>query len=177
MVRSPLHQPILLVLRAALCASLVAVLVQGSVTAALIVAVFFALSFAHLLRSERRPNLFDVLFALAALTGTMGYVFNLFGKIGPYDELTHGFTTFAVSLAFYFVFYAGVAARQGAVALGTSVFTLGVTVGAYWEIFEWFFVGAYPMADTIGDLLIDSLGALAAALTALFFRRRGEWPT
>ena len=61
-----------------------------------------------------------------------------------------------------------------AFALGTSVFTLGVTVGAYWEIFEWFFVGHYTMADTISDLLVDSGGALAAALVALALRRSGD---
>jgi hypothetical protein len=54
------------------------------------------------------------------------------------------------------------------------VFTLGVTVGAYWEIFEWFFVGKYTMADTISALLVDSGGALAAALVALALRRSGE---
>jgi VanZ family protein len=54
------------------------------------------------------------------------------------------------------------------------VFTLGVTIGAYWEIFEWFFVGKYTMADTISDLLVDSTGALAAALVALVLRRRGD---
>lgn len=71
-----------------------------------------------------------MLFALAALAGSLGYVFDLFSKIVPYDELTHAFTTFSVSLAFYFLFYGGTVPRQRAVALGTSVFTLGVTAGA-----------------------------------------------
>lgn len=174
LVNLPLYRPTLHVLRVVLFVSSVVLLLQGSVGAALIVAVFIALSFVYLLRSERQPNLFDVLFALAALMGALGYVFDLFGEIVPYDELTHGYTTFAASLAFYFLFYEDAAPRLGAVALGTSVFTLGVTAGTYWEVFEWFFVGKYPMADTIGDLLIDSLGALAAALMALAFRRRGE---
>jgi hypothetical protein len=51
------------------------------------------------------------------------------------------------------------------------VFTLGVTVGAYWEIFEWFFVGQYTLADTMSDLLVDSAGALAVTLA---LRRRGD---
>ena len=92
-------------------------------------------------------------------------------RSSPYDELTHAFTTFCVSLTFYFLFYGG---AVPAVALGTSVFTLSVTVGAYWEIFEWFFVGKYSMADTISDLLVDSGGALAAALVALGLRRSGD---
>ncbi len=174
MVHLPLYRPVLLALRVALCVLLAALVVLGDVTAALIVAVFLALSFAHLLRSDRRPAVFDVLFALAALAGALGYAFDLFGEIVPYDELTHAFTTFSVSLAFYFLFYGGAVPEQRAVALATSVFTLGVTVGAYWEIFEWFFVGKFTMADTIGDLLVDSAGALAAALVALALHRPGD---
>jgi hypothetical protein len=174
LVRSPLYRPVLLILRIVLCVLLAALVVLGDLTAALIVAVFLVLSFAHLLRTDRRPAVFDVLFALAALAGALGYTLDLFGEIVPYDELTHAFTTFSESLAFYFLFYGGAVPERRAVALATSVFTLGVSVGAYWEIFEWFFVGHYTMADTINDLLVDSAGALAAALVALALRRRGD---
>jgi VanZ family protein len=160
--------------RVALCILLVALLVLGDLQAAMIVGVFLGLSFAHLLRSDRRPALFDVLFALAALAGALGFAFGLFDEIVPYDEITHAFTTFSVSLTFYFLFYTGAVPEGRAVALGTSVFTLGVTVGAYWEIFEWYFIGKYTMADTISDLLVDSGGALAAALVALALRRSGD---
>ena len=170
----PLYRPVLLALRVALCVLLAALLLLGDVTAALIVAVFLALSFAYLLRNDPRPAVFDVLFALAALAGALGYAFDLFGEIVPYDELTHAFTTFSVSLAFYFLFYGGAVPERRAVALATSVFTLGVTVGAYWEIFEWFFVGHYTLADTISDLLVDSAGALVAAFVALALRRSGD---
>ena len=174
MVRLPLYVSFLRALRIALCVLLVALIVLGDIQAALIVAVFLGLSFAHLLRSDRHPAFFDVLFALAALTGAEGFAFGLFEEIVPYDELTHAFTTFCVSLTFYFVFYGGAVPERRAFALGTSVFTLGVTVGAYWEIFEWFFVGKYTMADTISDLLVDSGGALAAALAALVLHRSGD---
>jgi hypothetical protein len=174
LVRLPLYRPVLRALRIALCVLLVALLILGDLQAALIVAVFLGLSFAHLLRSDRHPAFFDVFFALAALAGALGFVFGLFDEIVPYDELTHAFTTFCVSLTFYFLFYGDAVPEGRAIALGTSVFTLGVTVGAYWEIFEWFFVGKYTMADTISDLLVDSGGALAAALVALALRRSGD---
>ena len=167
MVRLPLYRPILRVLRVALCVLVVTLIVLGDLQAALIVAVFVGLSFAHLLRSDRRPAFFDMLFALAALAGALGFAFGLFDEIVPYDELTHAFTTFCVSLTFYFLFYGGAVPERRA-------FALGVTAGAYWEIFEWFFVGHYPMADTISDLLVDSGGALAAALVALALRRSGD---
>jgi hypothetical protein len=174
LVRLPLYRPLLRALRVALCVLVAALVVLGDLQAALIVAVFVALSFAHLLRTDRRPAFFDVLFAIAAIAGAVGFVFGLFDEIVPYDEITHAFTTFCVSLTVYFLFYGGAVPERRAIALGTSVFTLGVTVGAYWEIFEWFFVGHYPMADTISDLLVDSAGALAAALVALALRRSGD---
>ena len=174
MVRLPLYVSVLRALRIALCVLVAVLLLIDDLQAALIVAVFVGLSFAHLLRSDRRPAFFDVLFALAALAGALGFAFGLFDEIVPYDELTHAFTTFSVSLTFYFLFYKGAVPEGRAIALGTSVFTLGVTVGAYWEIFEWFFVGKYTMADTISDLLVDSGGALAAALVALLLRRSGD---
>jgi hypothetical protein len=168
----PLYRPVLRALRVALCVLVAALVVLGDLQAALIVTVFVGLSFAHLLRSDRRPAFFDVLFAMA---GAVGFVFGLFDEIVPYDELTHAFTTFCVSLTLYFLFYGGAVPERRAFTLGTSVFTLGVTVGAsYWEIFEWFFVGKYTMADTISDLLVDSGGALAAALVALALRRSGD---
>jgi hypothetical protein len=174
LVRLPLYVSVLRALRIALCVLVAVLLLIDDLQAALIVAVFVGLSFAHLLRSDRRPAFFDVLFALAALAGALGFAFGLFDEIVPYDELTHAFTTFSVSLTFYFLFYKGAVPEGRAIALGTSVFTLGVTVGAYWEIFEWFFVGKYTMADTISDLLVDSGGALAAALVALLLRRSGD---
>jgi hypothetical protein len=127
LIRSPLYPPVLLALRLALCVLLAALLVLGDVTTALIVAVFLALSFAHLLRSERRPTVFDVLFALAALAAALGFVFDLFSEVVPYDELTHAFTTFSVSLAFYFLFYAGAAPYQE----GRRAWYLGVHAGRH----------------------------------------------
>jgi VanZ family protein len=92
----------------------------------------------------------------------------------PYDELTHAFATFSVSLAFYFLFYRGAVPRERALALGTSVFTLGVTIGAYWEVFEWVMGNRFGMQDTMTDLIVDSIGALVAAFVVLVLQRRGE---
>ena len=123
MVRLPLYVSVLRALRIALCVLLVALIVLGDIQAALIVAVFLGLSFAHLLRSDRRPAFFDVLFTLATLVAALGFVFDLFDEIVPYDELTHAFTTFSVSLTFYFLFYGGAVPEGRVVALATSVFS------------------------------------------------------
>ena len=80
-------------------------LIEGELVRALIIAVSLGLSFAYFLRDDGRATLFDVLFALAALLGAIGYVFGLFKEVAPYEELLHAFMAFSVSLAFFFQFY------------------------------------------------------------------------
>ena len=58
--------------------------------------------------------------------------------------------------------------------MATAVFTLGTSVGALWEIFEWSTGTADGLSDTITDMIVDSAGALAAALLALAIRWRGR---
>lgn len=175
MVRSPLYPRFVFALRVVLGLALAWLVVTGDLISAVILAVFLGLSFAYLLRDDSRPTVFDVLFLLAAVVGAFGYVFDLFSEVVPYDELTHAFATFSVSLAFLFLFYQDVVPRRRAIAVMTSVFTLGMTVGALWEIFEWVTGNRYGLADTISDLVMDGIGALIAAAVALGIRsRRGR---
>ena len=174
MVRSPLYLPTIFILRLALGLAIGWLLIEGELARALIIAVFLGLSFVYFLRDDRRATLFDLLFALAALLGAIGYVFGLFEEVAPYDELEHAFMAFSVSLAFFFLFYGGAVPRRRAVATATSVFTLGVTVGALWEVFEWVVGIGGGLSDTISDLVVDSVGALAAALVALVLRWHGD---
>jgi hypothetical protein len=170
-----LYPPIVFALQVALGSSVVRLVVEGEVAKAVIVVVFLVLSLAYLLREDRWPTLFDLLFALAALLGALGYVFGLFESVTYYDKVTHAFMTFSVSLAFFFVFYAGAVPRQRAVSLATSVFTLGLAVGAIWEIFEWSTgIGGGGLSDTITDLIVDGFGAFVAVVVALAARERGE---
>jgi uncharacterized membrane protein YjdF len=162
------------VLRIALSLAIVWLMVKGRPLSALIIAVFLGLSFAYFLRDDRRATVFDVLFALAAVLAAIGYVFGLLRSVGPYDKLTHAFMTFSVSLAFFFLFYRGAVPRRRAIAMATAVFTLGTSVGALWEIFEWSTGTADGLSDTITDMIVDSAGALVAALLALAIRWRGS---
>ena len=57
-----------------------------------------------------------------------------------------------------------------AVATATSVFTLVVTVGALWEVFERVVGAVRGLSDTIGDLDAGTMGALAAASAASALR-------
>lgn len=137
LTRSSLYPPAVFALQIALGFSIARLLLEGAVAESIIVIVFLGLSFAYLLRDDQRPTLFDLMFALAALLAAIGYAFGFMESVAYYDKFTHAFVTFAVSLAFFFLFYAGDVPRRRVVPLATSVFTLGVTVGALWEIFEW----------------------------------------
>jgi VanZ family protein len=179
MIRSPLYPRIALAARVLLGLALAWLLLSGNVVGTLAVAVFLVLSFAYLLRDERLPNVFDLLFSLSALLNAFGFVFNLYRRIMLYDEAAHALTIFAVSLAFFFLFYRDTVPHQRAIAMATAVFTLGVTAGSLWEISEWatgrlFGVEVvYGLSDAITDLIANSLGALVAALVALAIRQRG----
>jgi hypothetical protein len=148
-------------------------LIKDDALGAVVIAVFLGLSFTYFLRDDRCPTVFDLLFTLAALLVAFGDVFGLFERVVLYDKLTHVFMAFAVSLAFFFLFYRDASPRWPAIAMATSVFTLGVSAGALWEIFEWSTGNEYTYADTITDLLMDSAGALGAALLALAIHQRG----
>jgi hypothetical protein len=47
---------------------------------------------------------------------------------------------------------------------------LGIAVGAVWEVLEWTFGFIGPIPDTAGDLILDGLGAFAAAWLATYAR-------
>ena len=159
MTRSSLYPPVVFTLQFALGFTIAWLLIEGAVAQSIIVIVFLGLSFAYLLRDERRPILFDLGFALAALLAAIGYASGFLESVAYYDKVTHTFMTFSVSLAF----------------LATSVYTLGFTAGALWEVFEWSTgIGEGGLSDTITDLIVDGGGALAAALVALAMRERGE---
>jgi hypothetical protein len=175
LTRSSLYPPVVFTLQIALGFTMVWLLIEGMVAQFIIVIVFLGLSFAYLLREERRPILFDLVFALAALLAAIGYTAGFLESVAYYDKVTHTFMTFSVSLAFFFLFYARSVPRRRAISLATSVFTLGFTVGALWEVFEWSTgIGGGGLSDTITDLIVDGGGALAAALVALTVRERGE---
>ncbi|CAN5260306.1 hypothetical protein BH24ACT19_BH24ACT19_18790 [soil metagenome] len=56
------------------------------------------------------------------------------------------------------------------IALGTAIFTLGVTAGSLWGGAEWMtgqlfnIEVVYGLSDTMTALIANSIGALAAAL-------------
>ncbi len=119
------------------------------------------------------------LLVVAALLNIAGWGWALFKMPGPYDEITHAFTIFALTLAF------GVF-RPGPLLTGLAghpmvfvviIAALGIALGALWEVTEWL-AGKILAAqvvkgldDTIIDLIMDTTGAVLAGLLSRWTRR------
>jgi VanZ family protein len=178
-MRSPLYPRLALGARVLLGLALVWELITWDPVGALSTALFIALSFVYLLREQRLPNLFDLLVALSALLNAFGFVFDLYRGIPLYDEVAHAVTVFSLSLASFYLFYRDAIPSGQKLAMGTSVFTLGVTGGSLWEVAEWttgYVFGinvVFGLGDAMSDLVANSMGALLAAFVALAIRRGG----
>ncbi|MFA9397281.1 MAG: hypothetical protein ACERKV_03330 [Clostridiaceae bacterium] len=60
-------------------------------------------------------------------------------------------------------------------------FTFAVAVGALWEIFEFFMDSTFGLnmqksglIDTMGDLIVDTLGALFTSVVGFYYLKRGQ---
>ncbi|HEV2094521.1 MAG TPA: hypothetical protein VGR18_15280 [Rubrobacter sp.] len=177
-LRSPLYEKAAWAIRAVLALALVWELLTLDPVGVLSMAFFIALSFAYLLRDEKLPNVFDTLVALSALLNAFGFVFDLFDGPVLYDEVAHTFTIFALTLAFFFLFYRGLVPGGRTIAIGTAAFTFGVTAGSLWEIAEWTtgqvfgITVVFGLSDAITDLIANSVGALVAAFVVLAIHGR-----
>ncbi len=107
----------------------------------------------------------------AILLNASGFLFGWFHTVGFYDECLHAFTTFTVTA----LLMPYLAPRTGALP-GSSLLLmaggLGLTLGLFWEMFEWSIGIIGDRADTLIDLLMDTAGAYSAGLYAYWFRAR-----
>lgn len=145
-------------------------LFQANWLGALTLAGFLILSSAFVIIDDRLPTLFDFLFVVAALLNAGGWVWELFYFPGPYDEITHAFTTFSITLALSFLAYSSmlVVFRDRPILYVLAIASFGIAIGAIWEIFEWLIQVINSLDDTITDLIMDSIGATFAALVSLW---------
>lgn len=112
---------------------------------------------------------------VAALANAAGYVFNLFSKIGWYDDVLHFYTSFALLLAIALLLYGRTLTglRDGAFLFVLIVMLIGVGIGGLWEIGEFGYDhlisstnSIQGKTDTISDMVLDAVGALLAGIVA-----------
>lgn len=114
----------------------------------------------------------------------MGEAFNFYERYWWWDIALHGGSAVGFGLiGFLFVFMLFEGDRYAAppIAIAFMAFCVAMTVGATWEIFEFLMDQTFGLnmqksgiRDTMGDLIVDGIGALFAALSGFIFLRGNE---
>jgi hypothetical protein len=176
------------VLQGLLAIAIVVVLIQGKWLPALTLGGFLLVAFLFVKLEDTLPTIFDLVFIIAALINAGGWTWDLYNQPGPYDEIAHFFTMFAITLAFGFLLYRELMESfyNHRVMFVLTIASLGIALGTLWEIIEWLADFAVEkqivegLFDTITDLILDSVGALLAALLNLYglneLRAQGSTP-
>lgn len=108
-----------------------------------------------------------------------GYAFDLYAAFWWFDRFLHAATILALTF-WLAVMILSEGIREGRTVLFILlVASVGVAVGALWEVAEWVFDRFAPgdvikgKDDTVIDIVMDTVGAVAAAALALRFRPDG----
>jgi hypothetical protein len=171
------------VLRALLVAGAAGFLLAGDSRGALLLAGAGAVAWA--VRPVLLPRVYDLALVLAIALQAWGEALGLYDSIAWFDNVVHFTLPFFAAPTLYIVLaridlvpdpkddtdarhYAGIA---------VVAFALGVALGGLWEIFEYGsdnWLGSSLQIDnddTVGDLIADSLGALAGAALLVCWSR------
>lgn len=119
------------------------------------------------------PSGIMLLLIIAVTVNAAGYIVGLWHERTMFDELVHAFTTFAGMTALIWMFTKDGRLYDGAstLAILASALIAGVILGLAWEGFEWLIGIIGHQRDTVVDLVMDSIGAVAAGLFVLFIKR------
>ncbi|GGF76246.1 hypothetical protein GCM10011402_31260 [Paracoccus acridae] len=112
-----------------------------------------------------------------------GYALNLYAAAWWFDRVLHAATLFALTFWLALLVFAPVFLPGRTLLAAALVTSLGVAIGAWWEVAEWAFDLLSPgnvikgKNDTIIDIVMDTFGAaLAAALAPHYLRSDQERP-
>jgi hypothetical protein len=159
-----------------LAIAIVVMLIRGEWLAALTLGAFLVISYLFVAFERKLPTLFDLVFVFAALINAGGWTWNLYNQPGPYDEIAHFYTIFAITLASGYMLYSELMESfyDHRFLFVLTIASLGIALGALWEVAEWLADFATPrqivsgLFDTITDIILDSGGAVLAALLNLW---------
>jgi hypothetical protein len=169
------YRAIAWLLQGLLAIAIAVMLFQANWLAAAALSGFLIVSFLFVKLERKLPSLFDLIFMVAALINAGGWAWDLYNKPGPYDEIAHFFTMFAITLAFGFLLYRELMESfyDHPLMFVLTIASLGIAIGALWEVVEWLADFVTPkqivsgLFDTITDIILDSAGAVLAALLNL----------
>ena len=180
-IRDPLD-----LLRAALAIGAVVLLVVRGLDGGTAVLVFVA-TVGIAVRGLLLPRLYDLLLLVALTLQGVGEASGAYDALPWFDRVVH----FVVPMLASGVLYVALARLdvlpdprddtgwRHLVGIALVTFSLGAAFGAVWELVEWFSDGVLGSAlqegneDTVGDLGMDCLGALAGAGLLVLWTLRG----
>jgi hypothetical protein len=162
--------------QALLVIAIAVVLIKGQWLPAAALAGFLVISYLFVAFERKLPTLFDLIFVIAALINAGGWAWDLYNKPGLYDEIAHFYTIFAITLAVGFMLYSELMESfySHRVLFVITIASVGIALGALWEVTEWLADFAIPkqivsgLFDTITDIILDSAGAIVAAFLNLW---------
>lgn len=123
-----------------------------------------------------------VLLAVGLLASAASSLFALYDKLWWFDEVLHLELPLALSLLMGLYGYGVVltGARDHGLLLVLAIAGLGISLAAVWEVWEWIYDQlVMPNAilgktDTIIDMVMGTVGSLAAGYACLRTLRRGR---
>lgn len=141
---------------------------------ALALAGIVVLALLFIAQQDRLPAIFTFLFVSAGVINAAGYIFQLWKTPAWFDEAVHFYTSFTVVAAIGWLLLSGTRANAAGHPwrFTAAVTGVGVVLGILWEIFEWIVGIIGTPWDTIMDLIMDTLGAIAAGLFCAWAARQ-----
>ncbi|WP_159347687.1 hypothetical protein [Roseomonas harenae] len=120
-----------------------------------------------------------ILLILMGLVNAAGYAFGLYQTYWWFDRALHGYTILAITLWLALFLCAPVLDRRAGrdVLIVLLVASMGIAIGALWEVAEWGFDriasgnAIKGKHDTILDIVMDTAGAVLAAFLTLRLTR------
>lgn len=138
---------------------------SGQINDALVWCVIAAIAAGLWYFKAQLPPLHGFLIALAAAVNGAGYTMTLWHDETLFDEIVHGFTTFAGMAAIgWAMMRSGGKFERSRTALFWGMIGLGLVLGLVWEAFEYLIGIIGTPRDTIIDIVMDMIGASAAAV-------------
>ncbi|NNE82134.1 MAG: hypothetical protein HKN18_17830 [Silicimonas sp.] len=114
----------------------------------------------------------------------LGEAFDFYEQIWWWDIALHGLSAIGFGLSgflFVFMLFEGDRFAAPPSALAFITFCVAVTIGALWEVFEYAMDITFGMNmqksgldDTMGDLIVDAVGASIASLTGYLYLIRNS---
>lgn len=185
-----LRQPIpVLLIWAVLCVEMILALATGRWVSAFVALATLLLSMAPSVLARwldlKLPSGFVVaIVAFVFCTIFLGEIFDFYERYWWWDLLLHGVSAIGFGMVgFLFVFYLFAGDRYAAppFAMAFVGFCFAVTIGAVWEIFEFSMDELFGLnmqksglADTMGDLIVNMIGATIGSATGYLYLRRQQ---